>query len=56
VIELNSKKFHSTVKWRRVRNGINRVFENGLWCEDKEVVKAKVRDFFRTRFDEELGL
>ena len=39
-----------------MRNGINGVFENGLWCEDKEVVKAKVRDFFRTRFDEELGL
>jgi len=32
--DLNSKFFHSTVKWRRARNGINRVFENGHWCEE----------------------
>jgi len=45
--DLNSKIFHSTVKWRRARNEINGVFENGLWCEDKEVVKVKVRDLFQ---------
>jgi len=39
------------VKWRRARNGLNRVFVDGLWCDNKEVVKDKVRNFFESRFD-----
>jgi len=39
------------VKWRRARNGINDILENNQWCEDKEVVKAKVGDFFKAKFD-----
>ena len=37
------------MKWRRLRNGINGVV-NGQWCNDKEVVKTKVREFFEPRF------
>jgi len=48
--DLDSKFFHSIVKWRRVRNGLNGLFVNGRWCEDKKVVKDKVRDFFKVRF------
>jgi len=33
-----------------MRNGINGVVNN-RWCEDKEVVKTKVREFFEARFD-----
>jgi len=33
--DLNTKFFHSTVKWRRVRNVINGILENGVWSEDK---------------------
>jgi len=39
------------VKWRRVRNRINGVLENDLWSEDKEVVKTKVRYFFKAKFE-----
>ena len=46
----NTKKFHSTLKWRRARNELHDIVENGQWCVDKEVVKDKVRDFFKSRF------
>jgi len=39
------------VEWRRARNKINDILENDQWCEDKEVVKANVRDFFKAKFD-----
>ena len=48
--DLNTKFFHSSVKWRRMRNGINGVEVNGQWCEEKEVVMNKVREFFEARF------
>jgi len=34
-----------------MRNGINRVVANGQWCDDKEMVKAKVRELFKAKFD-----
>jgi len=42
---------HSIVKWRRARNDLNGVFVDDLWCDDKEVVKDKVRSFFKSQFD-----
>ena len=54
--DLNSKFFHSTIKWRRARNGINGLVVDSLWSEDKEVVKGKVRDFFKARFEGVDGL
>jgi len=50
--DLNTKFFHSLVKWRRGKNEIHGVLENGWWCEDKDEVKDKVRDFFEARFFE----
>jgi len=38
------------LKWRRARNELHDIVENGQWCVDKEVVKDKVRDFFKSRF------
>jgi len=49
--DLYTSFFHSVVKWRRTRNGLNGVFVDGLWCDDKKVVKDKVRSFFKSRFD-----
>jgi len=49
--DLNTKFFHSFVKWRRMRNEINKVEVNDQWCDDKEKVKAKVREFFKAIFD-----
>jgi len=34
-----------------VKNELNGLFLNGRWCEDKEVVKDKVKDFFNVRFE-----
>ena len=39
------------MKCRRIRNEINRVEVNGQWCDDKEKVKAKVKEFFKAKFD-----
>jgi len=49
--DLNSKFFHLVVKWRRIRNELNGFFINGCFCEDKELVKDKVREFFKARFE-----
>jgi len=34
-----------------MRNEINQVEVNDQWCDDKENVKAKVKEFFKARFD-----
>ena len=39
-----------------MRNEINGFFVDGRWCEDKEVVKDKIRDFFKARFEGVVGL
>jgi len=49
--DLNTKYFHSVVNWRRVKNSFNGLFVNSAWCEDKEVFKDQIRDFFMTKFD-----
>jgi len=48
--DLNTKFFHSYVKWRRAKNELHRVLENGQWSENKDEVKDKVKDFFEARF------
>jgi len=48
--DLNTHFFHSSVKWRRVRNQLHGVSINGKWCDDKDVVKDKVCEFFEDRF------
>jgi len=47
---LNTRYFRSVIKWRRSRNEISGLRENGLWLEDQAVVKGKVRDFYMDRF------
>jgi len=34
-----------------MRNGINWLEVNGQWCDHKEKVKAKVKEFFKAIFD-----
>ncbi|KAK7335971.1 hypothetical protein VNO80_28139 [Phaseolus coccineus] len=48
--DLNTKFFHSSVKWRKAKNELYGVIENGRWCENKDVVKENVRNFFEARF------
>ena len=56
--DLNTKFFHTSVKWRRAKNELHGVLENGQWCENKDEEKNKVREFFEARFvrNEELPL
>jgi len=56
--DLNTKFFHSSIKWRRAKNELHGVFKNGRWSEDKDVVKDKVREFLEARFvgNEELSV
>ena len=48
--DLITRFFHSFVKWRRMKNGINGVEVNVQWCKEKEVVKTNVKEFFEARF------
>jgi len=48
--DLNTKYFHSSVKWRRARNQLHGIFVNIKWSDNKEEVKNKVSEFFEERF------
>jgi len=48
--DLNTRFFHSSVKWRRAKNQLHGLHVNGKWCEDKEVIKDKIQSFFEDRF------
>ena len=48
--DLNTKYFHSLVKWRRARNQLHGIFVNNKWSDNKEEVKIKVCEFFEERF------
>jgi len=48
--DLNTKFFHSSVKWRRARNELHGLLVDGRWSEDKVVIKDKVRNYFEDRF------
>jgi len=47
---LNTRFYHSSIKWRRIHNGINGLKVGDQWCEDPTKVKARVKDFFESRF------
>jgi len=49
---MNTKYFHAVTKWRRSKNGLNGILENGDWMEEPEMVKRKVKEFFDMRFRE----
>ncbi|XP_068498242.1 uncharacterized protein [Phaseolus vulgaris] len=48
--DLNTKFFHSSVKWRRARNQLHGIFVNNKWSDNKEEVKNKVCELFEERF------
>jgi len=53
--DLNFKYFHLVIALRRVRNSFNGIFINSRWCDDKDEVKDKVKDFFKNRFEGVIG-
>ena len=48
--DLNSKFYHSSIKWRRIRNEVKGVEVGGQWCEDPEVVRGQAKNLFEERF------
>jgi len=47
----NSKYFHATIKWRRMRNEIKGVhcLSSDTWMEDPNTVKEMVKEFYKTK-------
>lgn len=54
--DLNTKFSHSVGNWRSARNRLNGVFVNGQWCDNKKVIKDKVKEIFKYRFDKNEGV
>jgi len=50
---LNTKYFHSVIKWRSIRNDFSGLRDKGQWYDEQGAVKEKVRDFFKERFSGE---
>jgi len=50
---LNSRYFHSILKWKRAKNEIKGVNILGKWCEEPNAVKGEIKDYFRKRLTEE---
>ena len=48
--DLNTKFYHSSIKWRRIHNGINGLKVGDQWRDDPIEVKARVKEFFEGRF------
>jgi len=43
--DLNTKFFHSSIKWRRMQNGISGLRVGDQWCDDPVEVKDRVKEF-----------
>jgi len=48
--DFNSKLFHSTIRWRRLRNEVKGVEVNSQWYEEPKVVRREAKLFFEKRF------
>ncbi len=45
-----SRFFHSSLRWRRLRNEVKGVEVGGLWCEEPSTVRKEAKILFETRF------
>jgi len=46
----NSKFYHSTIRWRRLKNEVKGVELNDQWCEDSDAMRREVKRVFEDRF------
>ncbi|XP_068504216.1 uncharacterized protein [Phaseolus vulgaris] len=44
--DINSKYFHSVIRWRRMRNSVKGVMVGSTWCEDPLVVRREAKSLF----------
>jgi len=54
--DINSKYFHSKIRWQRSMNELKGVDMDGVWCEDPTKVREEVRKTFEKRFSEPKSL
>ena len=45
-----TKFYHSTLRWRRLRNEVKGVEVGGLWCEEPGTVQLEAKNLFKKRF------
>ena len=48
--DMNSKYYHTAIRWRRLKNEVKGVEVGGQWCEEPEVVRREAKSLFETRF------
>ena len=48
--DFNSKFFHSTIKWKRLKNEVKGVEVDSQWCEEPKVVQREAKLLFEKRF------
>jgi len=46
-----TKFFHSSLRWRRIRNEVKGVEVVGLWSEEPSIVRAEAKKLFQNRFE-----
>ncbi|XP_068486483.1 uncharacterized protein [Phaseolus vulgaris] len=46
----NSKFYHTTIGWRRLKNEVKGVELNNQWCEEPEAVRREIKRVFEERF------
>lgn len=42
--------YHSTLRWRRLRNEVKGIEVGGLWCEEPSTVRREAKKLFKDRF------
>ena len=45
-----TKFYHSSLRWRRLRNEVKGVEVGGLWCEEPSTVRLEAKKIFENRF------
>jgi len=48
--DMNSKFYHSAIRWRRLKNEVKGVEVRGQWCEEPEGVHRETKSLFGKRF------
>ena len=48
--DANTKFYHATLRWRRMKNEVKGVHVGDQWCEEPEVVRREAKRLFEERF------
>jgi len=48
--DINSRFYHSRLRWRKTKNDLVGLSINSVWCEEVSTVKCQVKQYFESRF------